>query len=67
MPTVSNRVSYEKWVDGAETEHDVACAEVGRLLAAHADKPPYLDDGQLDELAAICRVDDESVRRARRG
>lgn len=67
MPTVSNRLSYEKWIEDGETEHDVACAEVERLLAVHAARPPYLDDDQLDELAAICRVDDASLRRARRG
>lgn len=67
MPTISDRLSYEKWIDGAVTEHDTACAEVERLLAAHSERPPYLDDDQLDELAAICRVDAASVRRARRG
>ena len=66
MPTLSNRLSYEKWVEDGVTENDVACAQVERLLAAHADKAPYLDGAQLDELAAICRVDDEALRRARR-
>ena len=42
------------------TEYDDACAQVERILAAHAAKAPYLDGAQLDELAAICRVDDES-------
>jgi trimethylamine--corrinoid protein Co-methyltransferase len=67
LPTVSNRVSYEKWAEDAETEHDVACAEVERLLAGRAARAPYLAGDQLDELAAICRVDSESVRHARRG
>jgi trimethylamine--corrinoid protein Co-methyltransferase len=67
LPTISDRLSYEKWVDIGATEHDVACAEVERLLAVHADRSPYLDDDRLDELAAVCRVDAASLRRARRG
>ncbi len=67
LPTISDRLSYEKWIDGALTEHDAACAEVERLLARHAERPPYLDDDQVEELAAICRVDAASLRRARRG
>jgi trimethylamine--corrinoid protein Co-methyltransferase len=66
MPTVSNRLSYEKWAEGDVSELDDACAQVELKLAAHADKAPYLDGAQLDEIAAICRVDDESIRRARR-
>ena len=65
-PSVSNRLSYEKWVDEARTENDVANEAVERHLAAHASKGPYLDDAQLTELASICRVDPESARRARR-
>ena len=66
MPTVSNRLSYEKWVEEGTTTNDVACEQVETLLAAHAAKAPYIDGAQLDELAAICRVDDETMRRARR-
>jgi trimethylamine---corrinoid protein Co-methyltransferase len=66
MPTLSNRVSYEKWAEEATSTNDVACEQVETLLAAHADKSPYIDDAQLGELAAICRVDDEAMRRARR-
>ena len=61
MPSVSNRLSYDKWVEEGTTENDVANAEVERILAAHAAKEPYLDDAQLDELAAICRIDAEGV------
>jgi trimethylamine--corrinoid protein Co-methyltransferase len=66
LPTVSDRLSYEKWTEEGRTEHDVTCEQVDLLLAAHADKAPYIDGAQLEELAAICRVGDEAVRRARR-
>jgi trimethylamine--corrinoid protein Co-methyltransferase len=66
LPTVSNRLSYDKWLEEAVTENDVANAEVERILAAHAAKEPYVDDAQLAELAAICGVDADDVRRARR-
>jgi trimethylamine--corrinoid protein Co-methyltransferase len=65
MPTVSNRLSYEKWAEEGVTESDVANAEVERLLARHAERTCLADD-QIDELAAICGVEAESVRRARR-
>jgi trimethylamine--corrinoid protein Co-methyltransferase len=67
MPRISNRLSYEKWIAEGRTESDVANHEVERILAARAAKEPYLADAQLDGLAEICRVDGESVRRARRG
>ena len=67
MPTLSNRLSYEKWAEDGVTELDDACAQVELRLAAHATKAPYVDDAQLDEIAAICRADDEAIRRARRG
>ena len=66
MPTLSNRFSYEKWSEDGVTELDDACAQVERILAAHADKAPYLEGARLDEIAAICRADDEAMRRARR-
>jgi trimethylamine--corrinoid protein Co-methyltransferase len=66
MPTLSNRLSYEKWTEDGVSELDDACAQVEIRLAAHADKAPYLDDARLDEIAAICRADDEAIRRARR-
>jgi trimethylamine--corrinoid protein Co-methyltransferase len=66
MPTVSDRLSYEKWAERGVTAGDVACSEVERLLSEHAGRAPYIDGAQLDELAAICRVEDEAVRRARR-
>lgn len=61
LPTVSDRVSYDKWAESGVTEYDTACAQVERLLAAHAAKPPYLDEDQLRELAAICRVGEDAV------
>jgi trimethylamine--corrinoid protein Co-methyltransferase len=67
MPRVSNRLSYEKWIEEGQTESDVANHEVERILAARAAKEPYLAEAQLDGLAEICRVDGECVRRARRG
>jgi trimethylamine:corrinoid methyltransferase-like protein len=66
MPTLSNRLSYEKWSEDGISELDDACAQVELRLAAHADKAPYLDGAQLDEIAAICRVDDATLRRAQR-
>ena len=65
-PTVSNRLSYDKWVEEGSTENDVANATVERILAARAAQQPHLDEEQLAELAAICRVDAEGVRHARR-
>jgi trimethylamine---corrinoid protein Co-methyltransferase len=66
LPSVSNRLSYDKWVEEGRTENDVVNAEVERILAARGGAEPYLSDGQLNELAAICQMDAESVRRARR-
>jgi len=66
LPTISNRLSYEKWVEDGETELDVAQAEVERLLAVHASREPYLAEAQLDELTALCKIDAEGARRARR-
>jgi trimethylamine--corrinoid protein Co-methyltransferase len=65
-PSVSDRLSYEKWTEAGTTEYDAACEQVETLLAAHAENAPYIDGAQLEELAAICRVGDEAVRRARR-
>ncbi|HET6496306.1 MAG TPA: trimethylamine methyltransferase family protein, partial [Thermoleophilia bacterium] len=66
MPRVSTRLSYDKWVEEDQRENDVASHEVERLLAAHAAKEPCLTDAQLADLAHICRMDGESIRRARR-
>ena len=66
LPTVSNRLSYEKWADEGSTEYDAACERVEQLLAVHATRAPYIDGPQLDEIAAICRVDDDALRRAQR-
>ncbi len=66
-PRVSTRLSYDKWVEEGQTENDVASHEVERLLAAHAAKEPSLTDAQLADLAHICRMDGDSIRRARRG
>jgi trimethylamine--corrinoid protein Co-methyltransferase len=65
-PSLSTRLSYDKWIEEGVTENDVANAEVERILAARAGKAPYVDGAQLDELAAICKVDADTVRRARR-
>jgi len=65
-PTVSNRLSYDQWVEEGRTENDVAKAEVERILAARATKEPYLADDEIDDLAAICKIDADGVRRARR-
>ena len=44
QPGVSNRLSYDKWLEEGRTENDVACDTVERLLAAHAAKEPCLSD-----------------------
>ncbi len=36
LPTLSSRLSYDKWVEQGVTEYDEACARVEVLLAAHA-------------------------------
>ena len=33
---------------------------------ARAAREPYLNDGQIDDLALICTIDAEGARRARR-
>jgi trimethylamine:corrinoid methyltransferase-like protein len=66
QPTISNRLSYDKWVEEGRTENDVANAEVERILAVRTTKPPHLADDQLNEVAAICKIDAEGIRRARR-
>ncbi len=66
LPSISDRLSYEKWVGDGSTEYDAACARVEHVLAAHATRDPYIHGTQLDEIAAICRVDDDAVRRAHR-
>ncbi len=66
LPRVSNRLSYEKWADEGGDEYATACAVVEATLADHAARPAYLYGDQLQEVAAICRVDDEAVRRALR-
>jgi trimethylamine:corrinoid methyltransferase-like protein len=65
QPSVSNRLSYDTWVEEGRTENDVANDEVERILVARAAREPSLDDGQIDDLAGICKMDAESVRRAR--
>jgi len=66
LPSVSNRLSYDKWVEEGRTENDVANDAVERILAARATKEPFLNDEQIDDLAAICKMDAVGVRRARR-
>ena len=65
MPTVSNRLSYDKWVEDGVTEQDVTQAEVERLLAMHAEQPCLAAD-TIDALAAVCGVDEDLRRRALR-
>lgn len=65
MPTVSNRLSFEKWAEEGVTENDTAEAMVESLLARHFQQPRMAAD-QMEDLAAVCGVDEASVRRARR-
>ena len=67
MPAVSDRLSYEKWAAEGGDEYAHACELVETTLAQHAAKAAYIDGDQLDALAAICRVDEDTVRHARRG
>ena len=64
-PTVSDRLSFEKWAETGLTETDTAAAEVERLLARHVEQP-CLPTETIDELAAVCGVDEDLRRRARR-
>ena len=66
LPTLSSRLSYDKWVEQGVTEYDEACARVEVLLQAHAHREPYLEGALLDEVAAVCRIDEESARRTAR-
>jgi len=66
QPRISNRLSYDKWLDEGRTENDVACETVERTLAAHTARGPLLPDDQIAALAALCRADPDAVRRARR-
>ena len=66
LPTVSNRLSYEQWLEEGHTELDTAREAVDELLVAHDARGPLLPDDELAEIAAICRADPDSVRRARR-
>jgi trimethylamine--corrinoid protein Co-methyltransferase len=65
LPTVSDRLSWEKWAETGTTENDVAAAKVEDLLARHAERP-CLELDQIDELAAVCGVDEDLRRAARR-
>lgn len=67
LPSVSNRLSYDKWVEEGTTELDTACETVDSILSARATSEPYLGGDQLDALASVCRVDGEAVAYARRG
>jgi trimethylamine--corrinoid protein Co-methyltransferase len=66
LPTVSNRLSYEKWAACGKDEYAIACEQVETLLREHDAKPPYMDGDELTTLAAICCVDDDTLRQARR-
>ena len=66
LPSVSDRLSYEKWAETGATENDTAEAEVERLLARHAERT-CLEADKIDQLAAVCGVDEDLLRRARRG
>ena len=66
LPTVSDRLSYEKWAETGLTENDTAAAEVERLLARHARAAVPGGRTTIDELAAVCGVDEDLRRRALR-
>ena len=59
LPTVSNRLSYEKWVEEGVTENDVADGEVEAPAREARRRGPCLEADQIDELAAICGVDED--------
>ena len=64
-PTLSDRLSHEKWVEAGVTEIGRAEAEVERLLASHQERM-CLDQATIDELATVCGVGDDLRRRALR-
>jgi trimethylamine--corrinoid protein Co-methyltransferase len=61
LPSISDRLSFEKWAEEGATELDTARAEVERLLATHLQQP-CLERDAIEELAAVCGVD-EALRR----
>ena len=65
LPTLSDRLSWEKWVEQGTTESDAAAAKVEDLLARHGERP-CLEADRIDQLAAVCRVDEDLRRHARR-
>jgi trimethylamine--corrinoid protein Co-methyltransferase len=64
LPRIADRLSYEKWAVEDGDEYATACARAEQLLGEHEARPPYLGGDELEELVAICRVDEECVRRA---
>lgn len=65
-PTVSRRLSYEKWAQEGLTEEDRAIAVAERALRTHWDKGPRLTEAQIDELASLCGVSRSDARHAHR-
>ncbi len=67
LPSVSNRLSYDRWIEEGTTELDTACEKIDLILSERATSEPYLGSDRLDALATACRVDGEAVAHARRG
>ncbi|HTX70312.1 MAG TPA: trimethylamine methyltransferase family protein [Thermoleophilia bacterium] len=65
-PTVSGRLSYEKWAEQGLTENDTAEAIVEQALVAHREKGPILSEDQIEELGRLCGVGPEAVGHAAR-
>jgi trimethylamine--corrinoid protein Co-methyltransferase len=53
-PLISTRLSYDAWATAGRSEVDVAKERVQQLLAARAEREPYLSVLQQQELANIC-------------
>lgn len=60
MPTISDRLSFEKWADEGRTEIDAARERVEEVLAARATHPGHLSADQLAALDEICLPDEEA-------
>jgi trimethylamine--corrinoid protein Co-methyltransferase len=66
LPSVSNRLSCDKWTEEGTTELDTAFEKVDLILSERTTSGPYLSDDQLEALATVCSVDDDCMRHARR-
>ena len=63
QPAIASRLPFEQWTSEARTEIDAADDMVTAVLAARADRGPYLGDEQRQELAEVCGINAQEARR----